>query len=63
VAGGGELWQPLSVAIMSGLGFGLIVQLFVVPLMYVELERRGEEKAIQGEFDEEHASAVEPSPS
>jgi HAE1 family hydrophobic/amphiphilic exporter-1 len=34
IGGGGEVWVPLAVAFIGGLGFSTIVQLLVVPLMY-----------------------------
>jgi hypothetical protein len=34
------------------------VQLFVVPLMYVELERRNDEKLVDGELDDEAVTPI-----
>ncbi|MCC7193022.1 MAG: efflux RND transporter permease subunit [Phycisphaeraceae bacterium] len=48
LSGGGELWQPLAVAIMAGLGFSTVIQLFVVPLAYVMIERKRKAKEVKG---------------
>ena len=38
--GGGEFFQPLTVAIMFGLGFATLLQLFIIPLAIYTFDRR-----------------------
>ena len=37
--GGGEMWEPMAIAIMAGLLFGTLLTLGVVPVMYALLFR------------------------
>jgi HAE1 family hydrophobic/amphiphilic exporter-1 len=59
LSGGGELWQPLSVAIIAGLGLGTLVQFFVVPVAYYTFCRGEPRKAPPAEA---RAAATAPVP-
>ena len=36
---GGEMWEPMAVAIMAGLVFATVLTLLVVPVLYATLYR------------------------
>ncbi len=40
LTGGGEFWQPLTVAVIFGLAFATVLELLVIPLACLTLDRR-----------------------
>ncbi len=56
LAGGGEFFQPLTVAMMFGLGFATLLQLFVIPICCYSFDQG------KGALDPTHVQPPQPQP-